>query len=731
VGRQNLPEQLTSLVGRVREVADVQTLLEGARLVTLTGAGGVGKTRLALAVAAELVVQYADGVWLAELAALADPALVSQAVAGVLGLREEPNHPILATLIDHLKGKHLLLVLDNCEHLVGACADLASALLRACPGLRILATSREGLGVTGEQQYRVPSLSVPDLKHVPPPQLVGGYEAVRLFVARAQARRCDFVLAEANAQVVAAICARLDGIPLAIELAAVRVSSLPVEAIAERLDQRFRLLTGGPRDALPRQQTLRAALDWSHDLLTAPEQVLLRRLSVFAGGWTLAAAEAVCAGDGIEAWEILDLLDGLVNKSLVLLEDGAEEARYRLLETVRQYGWERLAASSEEAAVGDRHLAWCVTLAEEAASQLRGSEQGAWLARLEREHDNLRAALAWTRQQGVGELGLRLAGALWHFWRMRGYFSEGRDWLEAALADHDQGLSPQRATALHGAATLANVQSDYGRAAALHGEALALRRALGDVQGIAASLNGLGSVASSQSQYGQASVLFKEAETLWRALGDNRGVAISLVNLGKMASFQGEYERAVNLTEEALALARTLGDTSAIAASLINLAMVAYLRGDHGRAITLLEERLALQRALGNTLGIASSLTNLGRVTYARTAYGQAAALLKQGLQLSHVVGAKDMVAAGLEILAWTNSTSGQPQRAAQLGGAAEALQQALGLSLPPDWPGDRDRALRATRAALGEEAFAAAWAEGRALPLEAAIALALEQPGG
>jgi non-specific serine/threonine protein kinase len=384
----------------------------------------VGKTRLALAVAARLLEGEPDSVRLVELASLADPTLVPGAVARALGLREEPARPNLDTLTDYLRDRRLLLVLDNCEHLVAASAVLADALLRACPHLRILATSRETLAVPGETTYRVPSLAVPPLDHLPAPEHLGGYAAVVLFLARAQERRSDFALTAQNARAAAQVCARLDGIPLAIELAAARVGSLPVEAIAARLDDRFRLLTSGPRTAVPRQQTLRATLDWSHELLSEGEQRLLHRLSVFAGGWTLAAAEAACSGEGIEGErlggsddlpyigkrEVPDLLGGLVNKSLVLLEkagpDGEQE-RYRLLETVREYGLEQLEASGEEA-VRDRHLAWCLALAEEAAPHLARAEQ-AWLGRLEAEHDNLRAALRWARA-GRGGTGASAGG---------------------------------------------------------------------------------------------------------------------------------------------------------------------------------------------------------------------------------------------------------------------------------------------------------------------------------
>jgi len=404
--RHNLPLAPSALIGREAERAVVLALLGEARLVTLTGSGGVGKTRLALAAAEALVEQYPDGVWLVELAALAEDRLVAQTVLETLGTPEEPSRPMLATLTDYLQDRLLLLLLDNCEHLVGACAALVEAVLRRCPGVRVLTTSREGLDVAGEQRYRVPSLPVPNLAHLPPPERLAESAAVALFLARARERRPDFALTAQNARTVAHVCARLDGIPLAIELAAARVDSLGVEGLAARLDGCFRLLTGGPRTALPRQRTLRAALDWSYDLLTESEQLLLDRLSVFAGGWTLAAAEATCAGDGIEQWEILDLLGGLVGKSLVQAEEAGGAVRYGLLETVRQYGRERLAASGAAGAVRDRHLAWYLALAEQAAPHLwAAADLGAWLDHLEAEHDNLRAALRWARERGGAAAG--------------------------------------------------------------------------------------------------------------------------------------------------------------------------------------------------------------------------------------------------------------------------------------------------------------------------------------
>jgi predicted ATPase/class 3 adenylate cyclase len=657
--RHNLPAALSSLIGREREQDEVQVLLTRARLVTLTGAGGVGKTRLALAVAGELLDQQPDGVWLVELAALSEPALVTGAVAQVLGLREEPGRPLLTTLADHLKHKQLVMVLDNCEHLVATCAALVGTLLRAAPELRVLATSREGLQVSGEQRYRVPSLSMPGPKDMAPSELLGSYAAVRLFVTRAQAGRRDFELDERTGPAVAAICARLDGIPLAIELAAARVASMPVATIAARLDQSMHLLTGGPRDVLPRQQTLRATLDWSWDLLTAAEQALLRRLSVFAGGWTLDAAETACAGAEVEPREVMDLLAALVSKSLAmpvydstpLSEHAGEEARYQLLEPVRQYAAERLVGAGEYTALCARHLDWCLSLAEEAAPGLRGPNPGQWLARLEADHDSLRVALGRSRASDEAAVkALQLAAVLSVFWRMHGYLGEGRRWLEELLAHDEARTAPPalRARALRGAAELTNGQGDSARAAAQVEESL----------------------------------------TISREQGDKRGIASSLGILGQVAWTMGDYPRARALVEESLALFRQLGDKRGIAASFGNLGLVAHLQGDHGRAVTLLIESLVLSRD----------------------------------------IGARDLVAWCLESLAWVSAARGQPLRAARLGAAAERLREPLGVALTPDsYRAWHDQAVQAMRAALGEEPFAAAWAEGRALRPEEAIAEAVE----
>jgi predicted ATPase/DNA-binding SARP family transcriptional activator len=508
-GRHNLPLERTSFVGREHETLEVKRLLAMTRLLTLTGAGGCGKTRLALKVARDLVGAYSDGVWLVELAALSDPALVPQAVAKALGVNEQPNRPLVETLEDALRSRKTLLVVDNCEHLIEAVVRLVDALLDSCPSLRVLATSREPLSAAGEVTWVVPSLTVPySRQEAYTPQELEGYESVRLFVERASQRDPSFELTPRNGQAVAQVCRRLEGIPLAIELAAARIGVLPVERIAERLDDSLRLLTAGRRTALPRQRTLRATLEWSPELLGEPERKLFGRLSVFAGGLTLEAAEAVGANNGIERHDVLDLLSKLVDKSLVMAEisPGEEGAlRYRMLEPLGQYAQERLEERGETQRVRERHAQYYLALAEgadaqEAERELNAARPVAWLKRMESEHGNLRAALSWSLYEPDGgrtaELGLRLAVALWWFWHTRDYLTEGRRYLERAGSRMSNPTTTRlRARALDGAAWLALYQGDQGASKTLIEEALAVYRELHDEQGIASGLTDLGLVA--------------------------------------------------------------------------------------------------------------------------------------------------------------------------------------------------------------------------------------------
>jgi predicted ATPase/class 3 adenylate cyclase/DNA-binding SARP family transcriptional activator len=671
----NLPVPLTSFVGREEQIAEVERLLPTTHLLTLTGAGGCGKTRLALQVAADLVEQYADGVWLVELAALSDPGLVRQTVASALGVREESGRPLAATLTDYLRSRSLLLVLDNCEHLLSACAGLAEELLRGCPGLRILATSREGLGIAGERTYRVPSLSLPDLARLPLEEkervaVVTQSEAVRLFTERAGFSQPGFRVEGENAAAVAQVCRQLDGIPLAIELAAARVKAMPVETIAERLDDRFRLLTGGSRTALPRQQTLRALIDWSYNLLAEPERVLLRRLSVFASGWTLEAAEAVCSnaecgmrnaelGEDapssiphsafciLHSDEVLDLLTQLVDKSLVLYEEQSREARYRMLETVRQYGRDRLLESGEAEVVRGRHRDWCLALAEQAEAGLWSAEQAGWLERLEVEHDNLRAALEWCQADpGGAEAGLRMAGAVWRFWSVRGYLAEGRSRLATALAQvapepPSREYQAARAKALDGAGFLEMNLGDYDSARSLYEESLAIGRELGDRRVIATALNSLGDAMRFLDDPRSARTSYEDALAMGRELDDKPSLAYSLTALGIMAAWHGggDYKVARALFEEGLVIKRQLNDKRGIAYSLDQMGKLARSQGDDPAARSLFEEGLTIWRELGDRRGIAGALDNLGRLACAQSDLEAARSLHEESLAIRRGLG--------------------------------------------------------------------------------------------
>ncbi|MDF2703285.1 MAG: transcriptional regulator, LuxR family, partial [Rubrobacteraceae bacterium] len=663
----NLPLELTSFVGRERALAEVKRLLQSARLLTLTGPGGCGKTRLALKVAQDVVERFENGAWLVELAPLSDPALVPQAVAQALGVRDQPGRPLTETLADSLGSEQLLLVLDNCEHLIEATARFVETMLTRCPDLHILATSREPLNVGGEANWSVPSLSVPEEGRLLPAEDPARYEAVRLFVERAEAILPDFALTDRNAPQVTRVCRRLGGIPLAIELAAARVKVLSVEQIAGRLDDCFGLLTAGSRTALPRQRTLRATIDWSHALLGQEEQTLFRRLSVFAGGSTLEVAEAVCAGEGLEGDEVLDVLSRLVEKSLVVMRDRDGEARYHLLEMVRQYGWSKLEESGEAETVRRRHAIFFLALAEEA--ELTGAEQGVWLDLLEAELDNLRAAIGWSIEGGEPEMWLRFAGALSYFCYLRGYYGEGREWFEGALPGDGAAPAPLRAKALLGVGLLAFLQCEYERATALLRESAALYRELADKRGLASTLQLLGSVEREQGRYEQARAFHQESLDLSRESGDEAGVANALAHRGIVAWMEGDYERAAQLCTQALPMCRGLGETHATVWSLIVLGTGAHHHGDHERGTKLLEESLALSLE-GYAEGVPFSLNQLGIAAYRRGEHEQAAALLKVSLVLHRDLGNGWRVASVLEGLAEVASVHGNHERATRLFGA-------------------------------------------------------------
>ena len=726
--RNNLPQQISSFVGRAEEVAQVEALLAKTRLLTLTGMGGTGKTRLALQAAANLLTGEGDGVWLVELAPLADPALVPQAVAQALGVREVPGMPIGRTLTGALQAKRLLLVLDNCEHVLDACASLTSDLLRACPQVHVLATSREALGIAGEQTFRVPSLSLPEKKARTAGD-VAGCEAVHLFAERARQAQPSFAVTDENAAAVAAVCRRLDGIPLALELAAARVRAISVEEISARLGSRFRLLTGGSRTALPRQQTLRALIDWSYDLLQLPEKAVLARLSVFAGDWSLEAAEAVCVGDEVEDWEVLDLVTALADKSLLAVEQRGERMRYRLLESVRQYAADRLLEGGGGAAARARHRDHFLALAEEADAGTRGPEQATWLDRLESEHDNLRAALDWCREDESGaEPGLRLARALYRFWRVRGHLAEGRERLAVATGHPGARAYPlERASALRFASGLEQVQGNLAAARALAEEALALFESTDDARGGAGVLLTLGNVALMQDDLAGARAYYERGLPLYRRFGEQAGIARALTNLGVVMQAQGDLVGAVLVCEESLAFFRERGDTESTARVLGSLAEIAYTRGEDAEARVRLEEALALFRQIGARNGtLVGYLCLLGLVALRQEGGAEARTWMAEGLALAGEIGDGLHGAEALEAWAKLCLAGGQAARAARLLGSASQARRTLGLP--------RDAASRAAlevdvqtaQAVLGDEAFGLAWAEGEGLTWGQAVERAL-----
>ena len=726
----NLPMQLTSFIGREQELAQVKGLLAKTRLLTLTGWGGTGKTRLALQAAADLLEGFRDGVWLVELAPLSDPNLVDQAVASTVQVREEPGRPILDTLADHLRDKDLLLVLDNCEHVLEACARLAHALLRACPNVKILATSREALGIAGETAWPVPPLSLPDPQRLPDLEHLSAYESVRLFIDRAAAVLPTFTVTKENAPWIAQVCNRLDGIPLAVELAAVRVKALSVEQIAARLDDRFRLLTGGSRTGLPHHQTLRAAIDWSHNLLSDPERTMFRRLAVFAGGFTLEAAEAVCGGDGIDASEVFDLLLRLVDKSLVVVEQHDDNARYRMLESVQQYGRDRLREAGEAETMRRPHRDWYLEFAERAEPMLVDAKQPAWLNRLEVEHPNLRAALTYSVESGGTDEALRLVGALWRFWAVRGYFEEARRWLEAALKGSGDASPGFRAKALNAAGYVALSRGDPRTARSMLEESLSLHRQLGAPAGIAIALSNLGATALQQGDLATARSFLEESLAIRRQLGDRVDIAVSLNELGGAVLEQGDYATARSLLEESLMLRRQLGDTAGMAVLLNNVGLVAIRQGDYAVAQSYLRESLRLSGEVGDQWLNAAVLDTLGDLARAQGDDGEAQSAYRESLAIYRRLADHRGIAHCLRGLAAVAGMRGQHRRAAQIFAASEALREADHAALSQSERDEDDRYVAAARAGLGEGAFGEAWTEGRAMTLDRAIEHALGNAG-
>jgi predicted ATPase/class 3 adenylate cyclase len=812
----NLPIQLTSFIGREQEMACVKEILNSSRLVTLTGSGGAGKTRLGIQVAADLFDQFPDGVWFVELAPLADPSLIPHCVSTALGLQLQSGRTIQLALTDYLRERNCLLLFDNCEHLIDACARFADALVRACPNLKILATSHERFGIAGEVIYRVPSLTIPSLE-TPTVTTLTQYEAVRLFVDRAVTIQPNFTVTNQNAPAVSQICYYLDGIPLAIELAAARINVLSVEQISERLVDSFRLLTGGSRTALPRHQTLRALIDWSYGLLPSTERAMFERLSIFAGGWTLEAAESICAGDGIESFEVLDLLQNLATKSLVVVGEGVEgRVRYRLLETIRQYAREKLVNSEQLSTFRDRHLEWFLDFEEQSRPKLFSGEQVVILNRLDAEHDNFRAALAWSMETAV-EKGLRLAAGLYRFWRLRGYWFERLDWLKKLLALPDALASTSsRAFALITLGDIELSQGEYADAEKSFAESLQIYRQLGDEKGIAEALGELARLSIQQGEYLQAGELSQESLELSRKIGDEFQISQALnrlahglraqddlrranellkesmtlfsqmVDMGSIQNFfaspesqnayfslasskqdQGHFEGARKVFEDGLAFFRKTGSSHEIAWFLRYLANLSWREGDLANAETLYQESLQIVQDLKDKYCTAHTLDGLARVEYGKGNYEQATSLARQALNLCEQVGSKPRIAQvqstlglamlhtdpsgaeqmlkssltvrkglrnksdiaeSLDALAKMNSFGGAFELATRLFAAASVLREVISFALTPAENSETDSDLSALRAELGSEAFTSAWDEGRTMPVEQAIKLALAE---
>jgi predicted ATPase/DNA-binding CsgD family transcriptional regulator len=717
-------------VGREREMAEIGRGLASTRLLTLTGAGGSGKTRLALEVGRHLVGAYPDGVWLVELAPLSEEALVPKEVAEALGVPERPAQPLTGTLAEVLRDRELLLLVDNCEHLLEATAHLIDSLLDSCPHLSILATSREAIGVEGEARWLVPTLSVPGAGSSS--EELGGYEAVRLFVERAGGRDPSFSLNPQNAHAVAEICGRLEGIPLAIELAAARVGTLSLEQISERLGNSLDFLTRGGRTAEPRQRTLKGALDWSHELLSESEKILFRRLSVFAGGWTLKTVETVASGDGVEEAEVLDLLSGLVEKSLVLAEEheGAS-VRYRMLEPVKQYAREKLEEAGESGTVRRRHADFFLALAERARPELRGPEDRKWLERLEREHDNMRAALSFALESEEAELALRMAGTLGTFWHMHSHSDEGRKWLEAALARDKRAPVVVRIGALEALYWLAHDRWDHDRAEAVAREAMELSADAEVGDSLAASLRIMSAgPAWVRGDFGRGRELLEQSLLISREAGDRILIAEALLQLAATAWGVGDTERGKEIYEEGVILCREAGYTFRLPDFLFSLGYQLLLEGDYERGAALNEEAVAICREHGYKRSLNFALDNLGWATLLQGDHASAKSFYEESLAISKELGDKACASESLDGLACIAGATGEPARAARLFGAAEAMRDTLSEAVvfqhTPEEAAWREPSRARARSRLGETAWEDTLSEGRAMGLKEAIEYAI-----
>jgi predicted ATPase len=728
--RNNLPLQPTPLVGREKEVSEVCDLLRGTetRLLTLTGPGGTGKTRLALQAAADLLDDFPDGTFFVPLATLSEAELFLSTVAETLGVRETGEQPLDESLKDYIKERRLLLVLDNFEQVLGA-APTVTELLAAAPGLKVLATSRAPLGLYGEQEYAVPPLSVPDVRHLPDFKTLSQYEAVRLFIERAKSAKVDFEVTDESAPAVAEICVRLDGLPLAIELAAARIKMLPPKAMLQRLSSRLKLLTGGARDLPVRQRTLRGAIEWSHTLLGDGEKTLFARMAVFSGGRTLEAVEAVCDAQGDLPVDSFEGVSSLLDKSLLRQEEGPEgEPRFVMLETIHEYAREKLQESGEAEVIGRAHTEYFLALAEEAEPELVGTDQVSWMDVLEAEHDNLRAALSRSLEAGDSGSALRIGGALWRFWNVRGHFSEGRRWLTAGLSGEGAAALSLRARASLGLGYLELRQGDYPRAVEDLEVSHSLYREIGDRRGEAYALCFLGWIALDRNEFDRAEELLEESLALSRAAGTARDVSVSLNALAMLKVYRGDHERATAMQEECLSLAREAGDVQIIAVLTYNLGFTAAMTGEYERAEAFVREAQALFREVGDR-GMAPLASNrLGFLALSQDDPDRAEELCVEAIRDLQEQAQIPGIDFALEILGGVAASRGEIRRAAQLWGAVAGYRDATGAPWIPEERAMIEAHIDAARPRLEEATWREEWEKGRSMTLDQAVEYALEE---